>query len=387
MKHPSDMTPAIDLTAERGTGPSRSRHPVWRDLLPPCNNACPAGENIQAWLALAQAGPVSARRGRRILRDNPLPAVHGRVCYHPCETRLQSRRAGRRRQHPRGRALPRRPRARRRAGRRRRSPTPSGKRVLVVGAGPSGLSAAYHLARLGHTVEIHEAGPVAGGMMHFGIPAYRLPRAQLLARDRAHRAHGRDDRASTARSRICCGGDAGRRLRRRVRRHRRAHLASTSTSPPATRRACSTRSATCATFHAASAAAARPARRRLWRRQHRDGRGAHGAAPGRRRGADRLSPRPRAHAGARVRGRRGDRRGRQDPLADHDQGHRRRVADRRAHGASTPTAARCRPASSRRSQADAVVLALGQDTDSGFLRAGAGHRVQARRHRRSSART
>ncbi len=58
---------------------------------------------------------------------------------------------------------------------------PSGKRVLVVGAGPSGLSAAYHLTRLGHAVEIHEAGPVPGGMLHFGIPAYRLPRAELMA--------------------------------------------------------------------------------------------------------------------------------------------------------------------------------------------------------------
>jgi len=57
----------------------------------------------------------------------------------------------------------------------------SGKRVLIVGAGPSGLSAAYHLTRLGHAVEIHEAGPVPGGMLHLGIPAYRLPRADLLA--------------------------------------------------------------------------------------------------------------------------------------------------------------------------------------------------------------
>jgi NADPH-dependent glutamate synthase beta subunit-like oxidoreductase len=56
---------------------------------------------------------------------------------------------------------------------------PTGKRVLIVGAGPSGLSAAYHLARFGHSVEIHEAGPLAGGMMHFGIPAYRLPRVDL----------------------------------------------------------------------------------------------------------------------------------------------------------------------------------------------------------------
>jgi NADPH-dependent glutamate synthase beta subunit-like oxidoreductase len=59
-------------------------------------------------------------------------------------------------------------------------PAPAtGKRVLVVGAGPCGLSAAWHLARRGHVVEIREAGPVAGGMLHFGIPAYRLPRDVL----------------------------------------------------------------------------------------------------------------------------------------------------------------------------------------------------------------
>ena len=58
--------------------------PVYVDRLPPCNHACPAGENVQSWLAEAQAG-----RNREawdiIVRDNPMPAVHGRVCYHPCE--------------------------------------------------------------------------------------------------------------------------------------------------------------------------------------------------------------------------------------------------------------------------------------------------------------
>jgi formate dehydrogenase beta subunit len=174
----SDMTPVMDLTLERGTGPVRARRPTYVDLLPPCNHACPAGENIQAWLAFAQEGKYR-RAWETLVQDNPLPGVHGRVCYHPCEDGcnrkdldesvsihaverfLGDRALAEGWPYPRGAA-------------------PSGRRVLVVGAGPSGLSAAYHLTRLGHTVEIHEAGPLPGGMMHFGIPAYRLPRADLM---------------------------------------------------------------------------------------------------------------------------------------------------------------------------------------------------------------
>lgn len=175
---PGDMTPVIDLTREKGAGPIRYRRPIYADLLPPCNNACPAGENIQAWLDLAQAGKYR-EAWETLVRDNPMPAVHGRVCYHPCETACNrgeldaavgihaverflgdlAAKEG----WPFKIELP-----------------PSGKRVLVIGAGPSGLSAAYHLARQGHAVEIHEAGPVPGGMMHFGIPAYRLPREDLM---------------------------------------------------------------------------------------------------------------------------------------------------------------------------------------------------------------
>ena len=80
---PTDLTPVIDLIAEPGTGPLRERRPQYADLLPPCNHACPAGENIQAWLAEARSGRY--REAWQILvADNPLPAVHGRVCYHPC---------------------------------------------------------------------------------------------------------------------------------------------------------------------------------------------------------------------------------------------------------------------------------------------------------------
>jgi NADPH-dependent glutamate synthase beta subunit-like oxidoreductase len=177
-RNPHDMTPTIDLTHQKGSGPVRTRHPEYVDLLPPCNHACPAGEDIQAWLALAQAGEYR-QAWESLVRNNPLPAVHGRVCYHPCETSCNrgsldasvSIHAVERflgdRAIAEGWKLP-------------VDAAPSGKRVLIVGAGPSGLSAAYHLARMGHSVEIHEAGPVAGGMMHFGIPAYRLPREDLM---------------------------------------------------------------------------------------------------------------------------------------------------------------------------------------------------------------
>jgi len=175
---PSDMTRPADLALHgKGTGPSRSQRPVYLDLLPPCNNACPAGENIQAWLALAQAGHYQ-RAWESLVRDNPMPSVHGRVCYHPCETQCNRAQVDSSVSiHAVERFLG--DMALRSGWQIKPDNAPSGKRVLVVGAGPSGLSAAYHLARLGHAVEIYDAGPVAGGMMYFGIPAYRLPRDEL----------------------------------------------------------------------------------------------------------------------------------------------------------------------------------------------------------------
>ena len=81
-----DLTPLAPLGQGRlRSGPVRSHRPVYVDLLPPCNAGCPAGENIQAWLALIKAGDAEAA-WRQLTADNPLPAIHGRVCYHPCET-------------------------------------------------------------------------------------------------------------------------------------------------------------------------------------------------------------------------------------------------------------------------------------------------------------
>jgi len=161
------------------TGSWRTSRPVYLDRLPPCNVGCPAGENIQGWLFHAESGDYE-QAWRVLTLDNPLPAIMGRVCYHPCETvcnrgmldsavginSVERFLGDEAIKHGWRFDLP---------GKQ------SGKRVLVVGAGPSGLSAAYHLARLGHAVEIHEAGPLSGGMMRFGIPKYRLPRAVLDA--------------------------------------------------------------------------------------------------------------------------------------------------------------------------------------------------------------
>ncbi|MBU1174456.1 MAG: NAD(P)-binding protein [Alphaproteobacteria bacterium] len=172
-----DFTPAVDLTVTHGTGPVRHQRPIYVELTPPCSNACPAGENIRGWLSYAQAGRFR-EAWETLTAENPMPAVHGRVCYHPCESNCNRKDVDTAVTiHAVERFLG--DMALASGWQFKPIKQPSGKKVLIVGAGPSGLSAAYHLARLGHQVEIHEAGPVAGGMIHFGIPAYRMPREEL----------------------------------------------------------------------------------------------------------------------------------------------------------------------------------------------------------------
>jgi NADPH-dependent glutamate synthase beta subunit-like oxidoreductase len=179
VKKPFAITLDPGSSLANHTGSWRTVRPVYVDRLPPCNDACPSGENIQGWLFHAESGDYE-KAWRLLTEANPLPACMGRVCYHPCETacnRAQldecvgvnaiERFIG-------DEAL--------KHGWKFTPPAKStGMRVLVVGAGPSGLSAAYQLARVGHTVTIREAGPLAGGMMRFGIPKYRLPREVLDA--------------------------------------------------------------------------------------------------------------------------------------------------------------------------------------------------------------
>ncbi|MDE1937854.1 MAG: NAD(P)-binding protein [Alphaproteobacteria bacterium] len=178
-QHPFAITLDVGSSLANQTGSWRNERPIYVDRLPPCNNACPAGENIQGWLFHAETGDYETA-WRVLTQDNPLPACMGRVCYHPCESKCnradvdsavginsverflgdQAIKNGWKFEAPK---------------------KESGKRVLVVGAGPSGLSAAYHLRRLGHKVVLQDAGPKPGGMMRFGIPKYRLPREVLDA--------------------------------------------------------------------------------------------------------------------------------------------------------------------------------------------------------------
>jgi len=167
--------PRTSATTESNkTGSWRFLRPCYEEKTSPCSTACPAGEDIARIEMLITQGAFK-EAWETILMENPLPGVCGRVCYHPCEDRCNrgefdaavaihtmerflADAAARNETKP---SLTRRP--------------ATGRRVAVIGAGPAGLSAAWFLNILGYESDIFEAMPEAGGLLRWGIPAYRLP--------------------------------------------------------------------------------------------------------------------------------------------------------------------------------------------------------------------
>ena len=179
MTKPFAVTLEVGTSLANRTGNWRVERPSYVKRLSPCNHSCPAGEDVQGWLYRAEEGDYEGA-WRLLVRDNPIPAVMGRVCYRPCETECNrgqldeavginsvERFLG--------------DEALRRGWAFEAPPADRGRSVLVVGAGPCGLAAAYHLRRAGYSVTVADADTRPGGMMHAGIPAYRLPRDVLRA--------------------------------------------------------------------------------------------------------------------------------------------------------------------------------------------------------------
>jgi len=158
---------------ENKTGSWRFARPVFVDRVSPCNQQCPAGEDIAGTLYLAGQGRYE-EAWRMIMNENPFPAVMGRVCYHTCEQSCN------RREHDEPVSIHTVERflgdlALEQGFCIQPPPEATGSVAAVVGAGPAGLSAAYFLRRLGHDVNVFDERERPGGLMRYGIPAYRLP--------------------------------------------------------------------------------------------------------------------------------------------------------------------------------------------------------------------
>ena len=163
--------------------------PQYNAKTPPCTDTCPSAEDIRGYLTyIAQSEEYgrnieeSMEEAWHILTDkNPIPAIMGRVCPHPCESACNRKDKDKAVSInkvelsigefglEKGLSL------------KKLNGKATGKKVAVIGSGPSGISCAYQLARRGHAVTVYESKPEAGGMLRWGIPAYRLPRDIIAA--------------------------------------------------------------------------------------------------------------------------------------------------------------------------------------------------------------
>ena len=176
------------------TGSWKYIRPMYSDRVAPCNAACPVGIDIEGYMNLLREGRVDEAQDL-LLRENPMPAVTGRVCHHPCEDACNRLRLDDAVSiHAVERTL---------GDRELGDPAPATparvheERVVVIGSGPAGLSCAYHLARWGYAVTVYEEADEPGGMLRLGIPAYRLPRGVLDRQIERIAALGVDIRCDT----------------------------------------------------------------------------------------------------------------------------------------------------------------------------------------------
>jgi NADPH-dependent glutamate synthase beta subunit-like oxidoreductase len=158
------------------TGSWKYIRPVYQDGVAPCNAGCPVGIDIEGYMDRLRRGDVDGAIDL-LLRENPMPATTGRVCYHPCEDACNRGKFDEAVSiHAVERML---------GDLALESPLPAppsdrrAESVAIIGSGPAGLSCAYHLARLGYRVTVYESDPEPGGMLRTGIPPYRLPRHVL----------------------------------------------------------------------------------------------------------------------------------------------------------------------------------------------------------------
>jgi NADPH-dependent glutamate synthase beta subunit-like oxidoreductase len=173
----SPMSLSYEGTQASKTGTWRYLTPTYLNKLAPCNEACPAGEDVEAAMVLAGQEDYLGSWAK-ITQENPLPRVCGRVCFHPCEG------ACNRKEFDEATSI----NALERfvgdhafqSGKRFAPPQEKKKeKVAIIGSGPAGLSCAYHLASMGYGVTLFEALPKLGGVLRYGIPAYRLPKDVL----------------------------------------------------------------------------------------------------------------------------------------------------------------------------------------------------------------
>src|SRR3990172_6210214 len=186
-KKVSDMpeTPAaFNPISWNKTGTWRYIKPRYQNKLAPCQEGCPAGEDIEGYIELIKEEKY-IEAYMLIREENPFPSVCGRVCYHPCEDNCNRRNLDRAvsinslERFVSDTAMADNRNSLLIKNRLHNIKKKQGKKIAIIGSGPSGLTCAFYLARMGYSITIYEALSKVGGILSFAIPDYRLPKDVL----------------------------------------------------------------------------------------------------------------------------------------------------------------------------------------------------------------